>query len=107
MEIMLTRLLGKLKLRWKLLALILPLVIIPILVVAGVIGYISNRQAHRGITQTSKDDLQHMASFTTDLLNSHYQQFQVYKQDRIKNFNIEMATLTNMSYNLIAAERQD
>ncbi len=104
MEIMLTRLLGKLKLRWKLLALILPLVIIPILVVAGVIGYISNRQAHRGITQTSKDDLQHMASFTTDLLNSHYQQFQVYKQDRIKNFNIEMATLTNMSYNLIAAE---
>lgn len=101
---MLTRLLIQLRLRWKLLSLVLPLVIIPIFVVAGVIGYISNRQAYRGITQTSKDDLQHMASFTIDLLNSHYQQFQVYKQDRIKNFNIEMATLTNMAYNLIEAE---
>ena len=101
---MLTRLFSKLRLRWKLLTLVLPLVIIPIFVVAGVIGYISNRQAYRGITQTSKDDLQHMASFTIDLLNSHYQQFQVYKQDRIKNFNIEMATLTNLAYNLIAGE---
>ena len=104
MEDMLTRLLCKLKLRWKLLALVLPLVIIPIFVVAGVIGYISNRQAYTGITKTSKDDLRHMASFTIDLLNSHYQQFEVYKQDRIKNFNIEMATLTNVAYNLIETE---
>ncbi|MFA7061436.1 MAG: cache domain-containing protein [Pedobacter sp.] len=101
---MLTRLLCKLRLRWKLLALVLPLVIIPIFVVAGVIGYISNRQAYSGITKTSKDDLQHMASFTIDLLNSHYQQFEVYKQDRIKNINIEMATLTNVAYNLVEAE---
>jgi two-component system NtrC family sensor kinase len=104
MKNMLTRLLCKLRFRWKLLALVLPLVIIPIFVVAGVIGYISNRQAYSGITKTSKDDLQHMASFTIDLLNSHYQQFEVYKQDRIKNFNIEMATLTNVAYNLIEAE---
>jgi two-component system NtrC family sensor kinase len=101
---MIKAILNKLKLRWKLLTLVLPLVIIPILVVAGVIGYIANRQAYRGITQTSKDDLQHMASFTIDLLNSHYQQFQVYKQDRIKNFNSEMATLTNLAYNMVEVE---
>lgn len=101
---MIKAILNRLKLRWKLLTLVLPLVIIPILVVAGVIGYIANRQAYRGITQTSKDDLQHMASFTIDLLNSHYQQFQVYKQDRIKNFNSEMATLTNLAYNMVEAE---
>ncbi|MEI6306837.1 MAG: Cache 3/Cache 2 fusion domain-containing protein, partial [Deltaproteobacteria bacterium] len=63
--------LNKLKLRWKLLSLVLPLVIIPIFVVAGVIGYIANLQAYLGITQTSKDDLQHMVSFTIDLLDFH------------------------------------
>ncbi|KAF0216542.1 MAG: two-component system NtrC family sensor [Geobacteraceae bacterium] len=97
---------NNLKLRWKMLALVLPLVIIPILVVGVVIGNISTRQAHRGVTQTSKDDLQHMADFTLDLLNSHYQQFQVYKQDKQKSFNLELATLTNLAYNLVEAEHR-
>ncbi len=101
---MLTRLLNRLKLRWKLLALVLPLVIVPIFVVAGVIGYIANRQAYLGVTQTSKDDLRHITAFTIDLLNSHYQQFQVYRQDKIRNFNSELATLTNLSYNLVETE---
>ncbi|GFE60451.1 cache domain-containing protein [Geobacter sp. AOG2] len=98
--------LSKLKLRWKLLALVLPLVIGPIFIVAGVIGSIANHQAYLGITQTSKDDLQHITAFTIDLLNSHYQQFQVYKQDKIKNFNSELATLTNLSYNLVESEHK-
>ena len=63
--------LKKLQLRWKLLALVLPLVIIPIFIVALVIGYIANLQAYRGVTQTSKDDLQHMVTFTVDLLEAH------------------------------------
>jgi two-component system, NtrC family, sensor kinase len=94
----------KLKLRGKLLALVLPLVIIPIFVVAGVIGLIANQQAYLGITKTSKDDLQHLSAFCIDLLNSHYQQFQVYKQDKARNLNNELATLTALSYNLVAAE---
>ena len=97
--------LNKLKLRGKLLALVLPLVIIPIFVVAGVIGYIANEQAYRGITKTSKDDLQHLSSFCIDLLNSHYQQFQVYKQDKARNLNKELATLATLSYNLVSAEQ--
>jgi len=95
---------NKLKLRGKLLALVLPLVIIPIFVVAGVIGLIANQQAYLGITKTSKDDLQHLSAFCIDLLNSHYQQFQVYKQDKARNLNNELATLTALSYNLVAAE---
>lgn len=75
------RLLNNMKLRWKLLALVLPLVILPIIVVAGVIGYIANHQAYLGVTQASKDDLQHMASFTIDLLDSHHRQFRDYQQD--------------------------
>lgn len=93
-----------LKLRWKMLVLVMPLVIIPIFVVGGVIGYISTKQAYRGITQTSRDDLEHMASFTIDLLNSHYQQFQVYKQDKMRTVHLELATLTNLSYNLVEAQ---
>lgn len=97
--------LNKLKLRGKLLTLVLPLVIIPIFVVAGVIGYIANEQAYRGITKTSKDDLQHLSAFCIDLLNSHHQQFQVYKLDKVRNLNNELATLTALSYNLVATEQ--
>lgn len=98
-------LINKLKLRGKLLALVLPLVIIPIFVVAGVIGLIANQQAYLGITKTSKDDLQHLSSFCIDLLDSHYQQFQVYKQDKRRNLNVELATLAALSYNLVATEQ--
>jgi len=97
-------LLNTLKMRGKLLLLVLPLVIGPIFIVAGVIGYIANQQAYRGVTKTSKDDLQHMSAFCLDLLNSHYQQFQVYKQDRLRYLNQELATLTALSYNLVESE---
>ncbi|MRR34789.1 HAMP domain-containing protein [bacterium] len=95
-----------LRLRWKMLVLVLPLVTVPIVVVGGVISYISTTQAYRGITQTSKDDLAHMASFTIDLLNSHYQQFQVYKQDKQRTTNLELATLTTLAYNLVEAQHR-
>ncbi|MDU0460858.1 MAG: cache domain-containing protein [Geobacteraceae bacterium] len=97
-------LLKTLKMRGKLLLLVLPLVIGPIFIVAGVIGYIANQQAYRGVTKTSKDDLMHMSAFCLDLLNSHYQQFQVYKQDRLRYLNQELATLTALSYNLVESE---
>src|SRR6266571_3907725 len=104
MQRYLFKFMNNLKLRWKMLVVVLPLVIIPIFVVGGVISYIATRQAYRGITQTSKDDLDHMSQFTIDLLNSHYQKFQVYKQDKERSFNLELATLTNLAYNLVEAE---
>ena len=101
------RFMNNLKLRWKMLVLVLPLVIIPIFIVGGVIGYISYRQAYLGITQTSKDDLEHMTSFTLDLLNSHYQQFQVYKHDKAQSFHLQLATLTNLSYNIVESQNRE
>jgi two-component system NtrC family sensor kinase len=98
--------LRNLKLRWKMLVMVLPLVLLPIFIVGGVIGYISNHQAYQGITRTSKDDLEHMAGFTIDLLNSHHQQFQVYKQDKERVFRQELAVLVNLSYNLVAAQQR-
>jgi len=96
---------NNLKLRWKMVVLVLPLVIIPIFLVGGIIGYISTKQAYLGITQTSKDDLQHMASFTVDLLNSHYQQFQVYKQDKEKSFHDELKTVSELAYNVVKSQQ--
>ncbi len=97
---------NNLKLRWKLLVVVLPLVVIPIIIVGSVVGYISAHQAYRGITQTSKDDLDHMAVFTLDLLNSHYQQFQVYKQDKQEDFKKDLATLADIAYSLVEAEER-
>ncbi|RNC73154.1 MAG: HAMP domain-containing protein [Desulfuromonadales bacterium] len=95
---------NNLQLRWKMLVLVLPLVTVPIVIVGGVIGYISTKQAYRGITQVARDDLDHMASFTLDLLNSHHQQFQVYKQDKERTINLELATLSNLAYNLVEGQ---
>jgi two-component system NtrC family sensor kinase len=98
------RLVNNLKLRWKMLTVVLPLVIIPVCVVGSVVGFIAARQAYLGITQTSKDDLEHMATFTLDLLNSHNQQFQVYKQDKQKIFIKDLAALSDIAYNLVETE---
>lgn len=95
---------DSLRLRWKLIVVVLPLVILPIFIVGGVIGYISTKQAYLGITQTSKDDLQHMAQFTTDLLNAHYQQFQVYRQDKERTLNSDLTTLVNLAANMVELE---
>jgi len=98
------RFINDLKLRWKLLVVVLPLVILPLFVVGAVVGYISYEQAYRGVTQASKDDLDHMARFTIDLLDSHHQQFQVYKEDKKKVIREELETLTNLAYNLVESQ---
>ena len=97
---------NNLKLRWKMVVLVLPLVIIPIFIVGGVIGYISTKQAYLGITQTSKDDMEHMAGFTVDLLNSHHQQFQVYKADKERAFKKDLATVTELAYNVVHSQQR-
>jgi len=97
---------NNLKLRWKMVVLVLPLVIVPIFIVGGVIGYISTKQAYLGITQTSKDDLEHMSGFTVDLSNSHYQQFQVYKQDKEMSFKKDLVTLTEIAYNVVKSQQR-
>jgi two-component system NtrC family sensor kinase len=97
-------LLSRLKIRWKLVVMVLPLVVIPIVIVGSVVGYLANEHAYRGITQTSKDDLDHMARFTLDLFASHHRQFQVYKEDKQRTIHRDLATLVNFAYSLLESE---
>src|SRR5512137_2149790 len=100
------RFVHNLRLRWKLLVVVLPLATIPVLVAGTLVGFIATKQAYRGITQTSKDDLEHMSRFAIDLLDSHYQQFEVYQQDKKKSIDRELATLVNLAYNLVESEQR-
>ncbi|MBW1750506.1 MAG: cache domain-containing protein, partial [Deltaproteobacteria bacterium] len=83
---------------------VLPLVLIPILLVGVLVGYISITQAHLGISKTSRDDLEHMSSFTLDLLNAHYLQYQVYKEDKVQGVRGNLKSLVNLAYNLVEAQ---
>jgi len=95
-----------LKIRWKLLAVVLPLVIIPIVIVGFIVGSVAKQQAYLGITETSKADLAHMAEFTLDLLEAHYQQFQVYQEDKRQVIDRDLATLVEFAHNFVAAQHE-
>lgn len=75
-----------LKIKWKILLLVLPLVVIPIIAVGSIIGYVATRQAYRGITDTSMADLDHMTRFTIDLLSTYHEHFGVYRDDEKDDF---------------------
>ena len=92
---------NNLKIRGKMLVIILPLVVIPIFLIGGAIGYIATDKAYEGLTTTSKADLDHMASFTLDLLDSHHRQFKVYREDKKNIVHQEMKSLVDLAYTLI------
>jgi two-component system NtrC family sensor kinase len=94
------RVVNNLRIRWKLLVVVLPLVLVPLFVVGTVVGWIAYRQAQLGITKASMDDLDHLAHFTVDLLDAHYRQFQVYQEDKKQTIHKELATLANLAYSL-------
>ena len=98
------RFVNNLQIRWKLLVVVLPLVLVPLFVVGGVVGWIAYRQAHLGITQASMADLDHLARFTVDLLDAHHRQFEVYREDKKKTVHKELATLTELAYGLVEAQ---
>ncbi|NJC88918.1 MAG: HAMP domain-containing protein [Desulfuromonas sp.] len=95
------RFVNNLQIRWKLLVVVLPLVLIPLFVVGSVVGWIAYRQAQLGITQASMADLDHLAYFTVDLFDSHRRQFEVYREDKKQTIQKELATLSNLAYNLV------
>ncbi len=92
---------NNLKIRWKMLVIILPLVVVPIFLLGGTIGFIATNHAYKGLTDTSKADLDHMASFTLDLLKGHYRQFEVSREDKKRLVQQEMNTLVKLARNQI------
>jgi len=93
-----------LKLRGKLLVVVLPLVVIPVIIVGSVVGYIGASQATLGITRSSEADLDHMAAFTVDLLSAHNQQFQVYRQDKRESFNRDLKSLASIAWGIAESQ---
>jgi len=83
---------------------VLPLVLVPLFVVGTVVGWIAYRQAQLGITKASMDDLDHLAHFTVDLLDAHHRQFQVYQEDKKQTIHKELATLSNLAYDLVETQ---
>ena len=101
-----SRYFSRLPLRWKLQVVVLPLVLLPFIVVGVMTGYIAYQQAYRGITNASKDDLDHLCRFAIDLLDSHYKQYQVYREDKKKTVKEEMRTITDLAYSLVETEQR-
>jgi len=85
---------------------VLPLVVVPIFLLGGLIGYVATEQSYQGLTAASKTDLDHMADFTLDLLDGHYRQYEVYREDKKKLVREEMAALVNLAYQLVEEEQR-
>ncbi len=101
-----SRFLNRLKIRWKMLVVILPLVIVPIFMLGAIIGYVATRQAYEGLTEVSRADLDHMASFTLDLLENHHRQFEVYRDDKKKIVEQEMKSLVELAFGVINEQQR-
>ena len=101
-----SRFLNRMKIRWKMLVIILPLIIVPIFLLGAIIGYVATRQAYEGLTQVSRADLDHMASFTLDLLENHHRQFEVYRDDKKKIVEQEMKSLVELAFGVINEQQR-
>ncbi|MFZ1828759.1 MAG: cache domain-containing protein [Candidatus Competibacteraceae bacterium] len=100
------RFMRDLKIRSKLLAVVLPLVLLPVLVMGVIVGYMAQQQAHLGITQATRADLEHMTYFTLDLLKAHNQQFRLYQEDKRRVVYANLATLVQFAHNLILVQQE-
>jgi two-component system NtrC family sensor kinase len=101
-----THVFKNMKLRWKLLSIILPLVFLPLLLVGNIVGYNAADLARSGINQASRDDLEHMAAFSRHLLEAHHQQFQVYQQERKQDFIRELETLLDVAREMVEEKQR-
>ncbi|OQY17354.1 MAG: histidine kinase [Desulfobacteraceae bacterium 4572_35.1] len=99
-----TKTFKNLTIRSKILVIVLPMVLIPLLLMGGMIGYSSSNLAREGINQASREDLDHMATFTRHMLEAHHRQFQVYQQKRKDDFITELKTLVQMANNIVTTE---
>ncbi len=91
----------QLRLRWKLLMMIMPLAIIPLFLVAIVVANIAITLAYEGVTRASNDDLKHMSNFTIDLLDGHYQQYEVYREEKDQAVRLKLRDFVDFAYKIV------
>ncbi|HSH69597.1 MAG TPA: cache domain-containing protein [Deferrisomatales bacterium] len=95
-----------LSLRRKLIVMVLPLALVPPVLVGAVVGTVASQEAFSGVTRASRDDLDHLASFTLDLLQAHHDQFQVYQEDKRRTIREDLASLVNFAVGVVEAQHR-
>ncbi len=96
----------QLRLRWKLLIMIMPLSIVPLLLVAVVVANIAITLSYEGVTKASNDDLEHMSQFTLDLLDGHYQQFEVNQREKYQAIRRKLYEFVGFTSSLIVNQHE-
>ncbi len=90
-----------LQLRWKMLIMVMPLVLVPLVLVAFFISNTSMELAYEGLTRASRDDLRHMGDFSLDLIDVHYRQYEVYQQEREDAVRQKLRDIVDLAYTLV------
>ncbi|HKJ65183.1 MAG TPA: cache domain-containing protein, partial [Desulfopila sp.] len=93
--------LRHLQLRWKLLVMVMPLVLVPLVLVAFFISNTSMELAYEGLTRAGRDDLRHMGAFSLDLIDVHYRQYEVYQQEQEDAVRQKLRDIVDLAYTLV------
>lgn len=95
-----------LQLRWKLLIMVMPLVLVPLLLVAVLISDIAIELAYEGVARASRDDLKHMSDFSLDLIDDHHRQYETYQKQKEAAVRKQLSEVVNLAYRLVETHRQ-
>lgn len=90
-----------LKLRWKLLFMIVPLVLLPMVLSTIIIGSVAIKQIYQEVTKANKADLEHMSVFTLDLLEGYHQQLEFHALEAQNERRRKLTDLTELALQLV------
>jgi len=85
---------------------IMPLVLIPMIVVTIIIGFVSINQIYQEVSKANKADLEHISSFTIDLLDGYYKQLQFHEQELRKEHRRKLRDLVGIAARLVNTHYQ-
>ena len=93
-----------LKLRWKLLVMIVPLVLAPMILSTSIIGYVAIKQIYQEVAKANKADLEHMSVFTLDLLKAYHQQRETSKEAMQAERRQKLDDLIELAFRLVDSQ---
>lgn len=93
-----------LKLRWKLLIMIVPLVLVPMVLSTIIIGSVAIKQIYQEVTIANKADLEHMSVFTHDLLKGYHQQLEFHNVEMQTERRRKLGDLTELALRLVESQ---
>jgi two-component system NtrC family sensor kinase len=93
-----------LKLRWKLLIMIVPLVLVPMVLSTIIIGSVAIKQIYQEVAKANKADLEHMSVFTLDLLKGYHQQLEFHNSELQTERRRKLGDLTELAWRLVESQ---